>query len=135
MLLSFKKIFLSFLAVALVVYSDAQSLISGPWAGNVELRTAIICMEVAPTVKKVAVRYNPIYDAAKSKTINFKGALGKAFNPIKIEINGLDFNTTYLYKIMLDGKLVSLPFETQFTTKDLWEYRKPAPDFRFLTGS
>ena len=135
MLHSFKKIFLSFVAVAAFIQLQAQSLISGPWAGNVELRTAVICMEVAPKVKKVAVRVYPSSDSTQMKTINFKGALGKAFNPIKIELNGLDFNTTYRYKILLDGKLLSLPFETKFTTKDLWEYRKPAPDFSFLTGS
>jgi alkaline phosphatase D len=135
MLHSFKKIFLSFVAVAAFIQLQAQSLISGPWAGNVELRTAVICMEVAPKVKKVAVRVYPSGDSTQMKAINFKGALGKAFNPIKIELNALDFNTTYSYKIFLDGKLISLPFETQFTTKDLWEYRKPAPDFSFLTGS
>ena len=135
MQLHLKRIILLAFAVIVFIQLHAQSLISGPWAGNVELRTAVVCLEVAPTVKKVALRYFPVNDTSQVKTINFKGPLGKTFNPIKIELNALDFNTTYNYKIFLDGKLISLPFETQFTTKDLWEYRKPAPDFSFLTGS
>ncbi len=128
--------FLLFLgSISITTAQQNNSLISGPWAGNVELRTAVICMEVAPSVKKVALRYSPMTDTFQIKTINYKGPLGKTFNPIKIELNALDFNTTYSYKIYLDGKIISLPFQTKFTTKDLWEYRKPAPDFSFLTGS
>jgi alkaline phosphatase D len=41
----------------------------------------------------------------------------------------------YYYNPLIDGKKISLPFETKFTTKDLWQWRKPAPDFSFLTGS
>ena len=130
-----KKHFLPLIACFIFIKGYAQPLISGPWAGNVELRTAVVCMEVAPNVKKVAVRYFPVEDTAKQKIVVFRGALGKSFNPVKVELNGLDFNTTYRYSIILDGKTFNLPFETKFTTKDLWEYRKPAPDFSFLTGS
>jgi alkaline phosphatase D len=35
----------------------------------------------------------------------------------------------------VNGKEVKFPFVTKFTTKDLWQWRKPAPDFTFLTGS
>ena len=99
-----KKHFLPFIACFIFIQGYAQPLISGPWAGNVELRTAVICMEVAPTVKKVALRFYPADDSTQMKTIHFKGELGKTFNPIKIELNALDFNTTYNYKIFLDGE-------------------------------
>lgn len=112
-----------------------QGLVSGPWAGNVELRNATIWVQVSPLVKTVAVQFSSTTNALNQQTIKYTGLLGKDFNPIKIELNGLEFNTTYQYKVLLDGKAIKTAFVTKFTTKDLWQWRKPAPDFSFLTGS
>lgn len=120
------------------LFSEAQSsnkLISGPWAGNIELRNAMIWLEVSPAVKKVTAKYYSLSNPIDTKTINYSGELGKDFNPVKLELNGLEFGTAYQYEIWLDGKKIKVPFETKFTTKDLWQYRKPVPDFSFLTGS
>lgn len=120
------------------LFSAAQqksNLISGPWAGNIELRNAMLWLEVAPSVKKASVKYYPESNPAEFKMIIYKGELGNDFNPVKLELNNLQFGTTYKYEIWLNGKKCSLPFETKFTTKDLWQYRKPIPDISFLTGS
>ncbi|RYF91653.1 MAG: alkaline phosphatase family protein [Chitinophagaceae bacterium] len=122
---------LIFLVPALV---KAQ-LVSGPWAGNVELRNATIWAEVSPAVKSVAVKYFVNGRPANSKTVTYRGELGKDFNPVKIELNGLEPNTVYQYSLLVDNKTVATSFATRFTTKDLWQYRKPAPDFSFLAGS
>ena len=112
-----------------------NKLVSGPWAGNVQLRTAIIWAEVSADVKKVAVKYFKKNAGNEQRIVLYKGDLGNNFNPIKIELNGLDFNTTYSYKLVIDDKEVTTDFETKFTTQDLWQWRKPAPDFSFLAGS
>ncbi len=117
-----------------ITYSQT-GLKSGPWAGNVELRNATIWAELTPSVKKASIKYFPATNTKVIKTVAYKGTLGNEFNPIKIELNGLDFNTTYVYQLILDGKPVTTPFTTNFTTKDLWQFRKPAPDFSFLAGS
>jgi len=110
-------------------------LVSGPWAGNVELRTASIWAEVSAAAKSVSVKYYPINQPASSLLAMYKGSLGNAFNPIKIALTGLEFGTTYEYRLLIDGKEIRSDFKTQFITKDLWQHRKPAPDFSFLTGS
>ena len=127
----------SFLLVVLSQLSVAAQtgLVSGPWAGNVELRNATVWAEVSPAVKTISVKYFAQGKPASSKTISFKGALGKEFNPVKIELNGLEPNTAYQYSLVIDSKPVTTSFATRFTTKDLWQYRKPAPDFSFLAGS
>ncbi len=134
-----KKLFFYFplILICLPSFIHAQKikLVSGPWAGNVELRTAMIWLEVSIDVKKVAVEYCPTTSLSSKKIVTYKGELGKSFNPIKLELNGLEFGTNYQYVVLLDGKKIDLPFETRFTTKDLWQYRKPAPDFSFITGS
>jgi alkaline phosphatase D len=120
------------------VYSaQAQQtpLVSGPWAGNVELRNATIWAEVSAAVKSVSVKYFPGAKKLPVKIMAYKGVLGNDFNPLKIELNGLEMNTTYNYSLIIDGKPVNTSFATTFTTKELWQYRKPAPDFSFLAGS
>jgi len=129
-------LFFVFNIITIHIFSQSTSgIISGPWAGNAEIRNATIWVEVSPKVRSVAVRFNPENKTADVRTVTYKGELGKDFNPIKIELNGLDMNTTYTYNAIVDGKSVSKDYSLKFTTKDLWEWRKPAPDFTFLTGS
>lgn len=123
------------ITVSSAVAQNKTGLVSGPMLGQVELRNAVIWLEVAPSVKKVEIRYYEEGGMTQVQSQVYKGELGKDFNPIKFELNGLKFNTTYTYGFLLDGKPVVLKYKTQFTTKDLWQYRKPAPDFSFLTGS
>jgi len=131
-----KLISLLFLLISTTLFSQNKSgLLSGPWAGNIELRNATIWVEVAQSVKQIAVKFAPEGKSTLTKTKNYKGVLGNDFNPVKIELNGLELNTTYQYTLLIDGKEIKTDFATKFTTKDLWQWRKPAPDFSFLTGS
>jgi alkaline phosphatase D len=113
---------------------SSKKLISGPWAGNVELRTATVWLEVSKQVKKVHLTYTS-KGSEKATKVAYRGNLERDFNPVKIDLVGLDFNTNYEYDIWVDDEKIELPFATKFTTKDLWQFRKPAPDFSFLAGS
>jgi alkaline phosphatase D len=108
-------------------------VVSGPMLGQVELRDAKVWLEVASSVKNVQLVYNKKGESDKGQTINYRGQLGHAFNPIQFTVGGLEPNTTYQYRFIIDGKQV--PQSGEFTTKDLWQWRKPAPDFSFITGS
>lgn len=125
------SLYFLFSLISLIVFSQPR-LISGPMLGPVELRDAKIWAEVSPEVKSVSLQYNKKGDT-KSKIILYKGELGNDFNPLQFTIGGLDFNTTYQYKIWINGKATTRGGE--FTTKDLWQWRKETPDFNFLTGS
>lgn len=100
--------------------------------GPVELRDAKIWVEVSPEVRSVSLQVGK-KGSAQRRSIAYKGELGQDFNPVQFTVGGLDMNSTYEYRFLVNGKLVSEGGE--FTTKDLWQWRKPAPDFRFLTGS
>jgi len=128
-----KKILLSAtcLFIAFAVLAQPR-IISGPMLGPVELRDAKIWVEVSPEVKTASLQYNKKGET-KSKTVVYKGVLGNDFNPITFTVGGLDFNTTYQYKLLINGKTTT--YGGEFTTKDLWQWRKPVPDFNFLTGS
>ncbi len=101
--------------------------------GPVELRDAKVWVEVSPEVKITSLQYYKKGDTKSSKTILYKGELGNEFNPLQFTVGGLDFNTTYEYKIWINGKATAKGGE--FTTKDLWQWRKQPPEFSFLTGS
>ncbi len=125
--------FLSFFCLSAFAQNK---LISGPWVGNIELRTAAIWLEVGPEVKKVSVHYAPTLQPDRKQSIEQTVKSQKSgFNPIKIALNNLEPNTSYQYSIKLNGKTIPLSFNTTFTTKPLWQYRTPAPDFQFLAGS
>ena len=117
-----------------IVHSQGFSqIISGPMLGPVELRTARIWLEVTPDVKQVQLIYSKRTAPAFSKTILYKGELGKEFNPIEITIGGLEMNSVYDYGFLIDGKRAKQTGSS--STRDFWQWRKPAPDFSFITGS
>jgi alkaline phosphatase D len=112
-----------------------NALVSGPMLGYVEHREALIWAEVSPKVKKAALKYWASSKPSTTVTLPYEGKMNQDFNPIKFTLTGLDINTTYNYQLLLDGKEVKLPYTTAFRTKELWEFRKPAPNFSFLAGS
>ena len=132
------SVFVSLLATLLLAQ---PRIISGPMLGPVELRDAKIWLEVSSEVKSVAVQYHILKNLNEpekrikpvTRTIQYKGELGKEFNPLTLVIGGLNFNSVYHYSIVINGKPAGA--EGEFTTKDLWQWRKPLPDFNFLTGS
>ena len=47
----------------------------------------------------------------------------------------LKMGAAYDYRILIDGESQELAAPATFSTQDLWEWRKPPPDFEFLVGS
>jgi alkaline phosphatase D len=127
-----KNIFFCLLQLLSIIIVAQPGIIAGPMLGPVELRDAKVWVEVSQDVKSAALQYNKKGDN-KTKTVAYKGELGNEFNPIQFTIGGLEFNTTYQYKIWVNGKATNKGGE--FTTKDLWQWRKQPPEFSFLTGS
>ena len=113
-------------------FSQKKEIIAGPMLGPVELRDAKVWLEVSAEVKSVLLQYRKKGNA-ESLIIPYKDQLGKTFNPIQFAIGGLDMNTTYEYQFLINGN--SSDAKGEFITKELWQYRKPAPDFSFLAGS
>ncbi|MDB5252140.1 MAG: Alkaline phosphatase [Flaviaesturariibacter sp.] len=109
-----------------------SQVLAGPMLGPVELRDARIWLEVAPSVRNVQLSFSP-KNGGKPTVVGYQGALGKAYNPLTFTLANLEPATTYAYSFIIDGKRV--PQGGTFTTKELWQWRRPAPDFSFLTGS
>lgn len=131
----FSAIIIAFASLVAVLPATAQ-LVSGPMLGPVELRTAKLWVEVKPGTT-VLLQYwkkgNPAGAIAMSRSTNRYDW----FSPVSFTLVNLEPNTTYEYKFSLNTKTYSKPVNADgsFTTKELWQWRKPAPDFSFLTGS
>ena len=127
---------LSFLFVVLSGWcQEKNGIIAGPMLGFVELRTAKIWCEVSRNTQKVSISYKKEGSPASATSVSYTGKLGQDFNAINFQLTGLDFNTTYQYEIVATVGQKGFRKSGKFTTTDLWQYRKNAPDFVFLTGS
>jgi alkaline phosphatase D len=112
---------------------EPGAIISGPMLGPVELRTATLWLQVSAGINSVSVNYWKQGHPEISWQKNYTGELGREFNPVQLEIGGLDINSHYNYQFILNH--IKSPATGSFYTRDLWQWRKPAPDFSFLTGS
>ena len=128
-----RRVTLLLVSFSLSFLLSAQSLIvSGPMLGPVELRDAKVWVELSPSVRSASIRVTK--KGEKNFTdVSYRGELQRPFNPIQFSVGGLEPNTTYQYQIWVNGK----PSDQwgEFTTKPLWQWRSPAPDFSFLAGS
>lgn len=130
-----KQLFI-FLLVTYTINTHAQiKLIAGPMLGDVDYRAAIIWAEFEPGKMANLSFWNKNTPALKTivKPTNIQNAW---VGPVKYYVVGLQPGNTYQYAFSA-AALPSTLQKTQgsFTTKTLWQWRKPAPDFSFLTGS
>lgn len=111
-------------------------LVSGPMLGPVELRTAKLWIEVKPG-SDVVLQYWKKGNLNSYRSLQKKTDRNDWFSPLIFDLVGLELNTTYEYQFQINQKVIAKPTKAigSFTTKELWQWRKPAPDFSFLTGS
>jgi len=114
---------------------------SGPMLGPVTFRTASIWLELEQPASKAVVKYWPASGSKVQAREAFRlPTEGQArYNIQKFELSALEPATAYQYEV-----LVALPGKPaqpapgavgRFTTPELFQWRKPAPDVTFLTGS
>ena len=143
------KIFLHTLFLFIAIDGLAQkniSIISGPMLGHTELRTAKVWIQLSKETPALYLSYQKKNDkSSMSKKISaynqtFNTGIVEAQNTfglynIKFTLTALDPGTTYTYAIGIKST-PSLPLITgEFTTQENWQWRKPVPDFSFITGS
>ena len=124
-----------FLNFAQILFAQKNiNIISGPMLGYTEYRTAQVWIELKENITNAVLIYTP--DSAKLSmpkkiTINTNGEFPNIF---RFTATGLEPSITYNYKILLPGSTTAIT-SGNFTTQELWRWRKPAPAFSFLAGS
>lgn len=128
---------LAYLPVLIFFANALQAqLVSGPMLGPVEFRTAKLWIEVKPG-SSADLWYWKKGGMATAKRISKKTNADQWFAPLIFDVVALDMNSDYEYQFIINNSANKKPGKADgsFKTKDLWQWRKPAPDFSFLTGS
>jgi alkaline phosphatase D len=125
----------TFLLSFLSIFAQNPKILSGPMLGYVEHREATIWIEPSPEVASITIKYYQHGKPETSKTEIGYSPMG-AYNPMTFRLVNLEMNTQYDYEILIDEEIIpTFSYPLQFKTKEVWEWRKPAPDFSFLLGS
>lgn len=138
-----KRLLLSLLASLWFFFAPAQ-ITAGPMLGPVELRDARIWVSLRGGIRRLELMCVPakpfaggVPDDVAAKLRAYEGKMlgidSPGSGPMVFTIDDLEPGTTYKYSFRADGKW--LRDSGTFTTKTLWQWRQPAPDFTFLTGS
>jgi alkaline phosphatase D len=139
---NFRGILSFILALFTMMPAIAQvKVMAGPMLGYIEHREAMVWVMTA-CAQKVAIQYYPGVSPREKKTIenilfsNPKDPQRCSQERItKFTLENLQPGITYNYSILCDGKEQKFDYQLSFTTRELWEWRGPAPDFSFLAGS
>ncbi len=129
--------YFSLLLIVCFATSSRAQLISGPMLGPVEYRTAKIWVEVKPG-SSATIAYWKKGDMLHARMVSKTSSANDWFSPMIFDLVDLEVNTVYEYQVLVNNKVIAInkfKADGTFTTKDLWQWRKPAPDFSFLTGS
>lgn len=124
-----------FFVAGFVQAQENESLLeAGPMLGYVEMQEANLWIQTTkPALFEITYWKKGEKDA--SKQVYSSSTLARESNTAHIKLTDLDYGTTYQYELSVDGQGVELPYKTEFTTQQLWQWRKPAPDFSVAMGS
>ncbi|MEJ0083675.1 MAG: hypothetical protein WDM78_22610 [Puia sp.] len=114
-----------------VVFAQAQvlrtgSVVSGPMLGQVELRTASIWLQVSSDITSIALTYWKQGHPETSRNKIYAGELGKEF--ILFVLISVGWISTVFTNTSFILNQEKSPAVGSFHTKDLWQWRNPAPD-------
>ncbi len=124
------------LAFLFITHSVVAQIVAGPMTGPVELRTAKIWVEVKPGTA-IELWYWKKGSISAAQKLSAATNASDWYAPVVFDLVALEMNTTYEYQVLTNNKTNKKPSaaDGQFTTADLWQWRKPAPNYSFLTGS
>lgn len=130
------KILISSCFFIFLLFQGLQAqIVSGPMLGPVELREAKIWVALQNNTDQVQLRFGKEGETQQSEGYPVKTSQFE-FTTCIFTLGGLEPDTRYTYTVeATDSKKQKKQFTGSFHTKVLFQWRTPAPDFTFLTGS
>lgn len=102
--------------------------------GYADYREVLIWVQTQGPTTVAAEYWQQANPAQKWQTQPVKAEAEQAFT-VKCLASSLEPGVSYEYRILLEGKPVSLPYPTVFKTQPLWQWRNDPPAFSVATGS
>ena len=129
-----KFILVVILLISNFIFSQNATLQSGPMVGYCEMKEAMIWLQ---TTKPANVKIEYFAQDNSSEIFmsdNYSTTKEVGFT-YHIILDKLQQGKKYNYNILIDNKKVVLPYETNFSSKKLWQWREDALDFTVAVGS
>lgn len=117
----------------LLVRGQSAEIVSGPMLGHTEFRTAKVWVEYRENTKDVQLQFFEEGKSAFRRSARAVTGVNPYFNVVHYELTGLMPGTAYRYELV--GRDKRVLHRGSVKTQELWQWRKPAPDFTFLAGS
>lgn len=114
--------------------SSGQIIQSGPMVGYCEMTEAMIWLQTKENAK-VKIEYFDIQKPNQlfySDTYNSSKDNGFTYHII---LDKIEQGKKYNYNVYINGKKITLPYETSFSSKKLWQWREKPSDFSVAFGS
>lgn len=128
------KLFLFLFFSFFVSLAQNNTLQSGPMVGYCEMKEAMIWLQTSK-VANVKIEYFSIDNPKEIFISNTHTTTKDVGFTYHIVLDKLQQGKKYNYTVFIDGKKISLPYETSFSSKKLWQWRENAPDFSVAVGS
>ena len=130
------KSLLTFLLVFVIFDKvDAQNtaIKAGPMLGAVEMTEANLWVQTHEAVS-VTIRYRE--KGTSDFLVKDVGNTTQDNSFVKhIKLEGLNHGSEYEYQVLINNEAVSFPYETDFKTQTLFQFRSDAPNFLITMGS
>jgi alkaline phosphatase D len=125
----------SFLAL-LSSFSFAQKslLQSGPMVGYSEMKEVALWVQTTDAAGVKFVYWEKGKDTQKISTATFRTEKEKAYTATIIA-DKVNQGKTYSYQLFINNKKIDLPYELEFQTQKLWQWREDPPAFKIALGS
>lgn len=120
---------LLFVCLQVSAQQQAARIMAGPMIGHTDLRTTVIWAQVSGQPANYSLK---LKQAGKAVQVQRSIEPVNEQYIVKFSVAGLEPGTYYNYDILASGRVVA---SGDFRTQQLWQWRKPAPDFSFLAGS
>ncbi|MBU2466886.1 MAG: alkaline phosphatase family protein, partial [Bacteroidetes bacterium] len=128
-------IFGSLLLIAISVSGQQAGLLqSGPMVGYADMQEVMLWVQTSKSAKVQFAYHEPGKEQNLMLTAEKTTSPEEAFTA-KLIADKVEPGKTYIYRLLINGEFIKLPYPTQFETQEIWKWRGDAPDFSFLTGS
>jgi len=130
----YRLFLLAFCFYSTVTFAQKSLLQSGPMVGYCEMTEALIWVQTKKEAK-VKIEYFAIDNPQNvfvSSSLDTKKEDGYT---AKLILDKITEGKMYNYTLFINNNKINLDYETTFSSKELWQWRKEAPDFSVALGS
>lgn len=117
-----------------IATAQDSALQSGPMVGYSEMREVALWVQTVQPADVKFVYWDLANPSERFETAEVRTTEEDVY-AVELTAELLEPGRKYGYEVHVDGQAVSRPWELEFQTQSLWQWRGDPPDFRFVIGS